>query len=218
MILNFLFSQMVISCIVKCKSVSHFLSKNLFVQINGRSSWIQVGKSMLRSHLHHSPIRWTEKKLNVIHTKSTTSESLKRLFSLIGPERYKMAAAVGLLVISSSVTMAIPFAMGKVIDIIYSMDQLKLENKLDKTSVENENITWSDSQRQLIMKNLEKVCGALIGVFIIGGMANFGRVYLMRMISQRVAARIRSSVYSSIGTYKNYVIIYEYFQNRFNYL
>ena len=53
--------------------------------------------------------------------------------------------------------MTIPFCLGKVIDIIYTGDT---ENT---------------------KKNLNKVCLTLLGIFIIGGICNFGRVYLMRV-------------------------------------
>jgi ATP-binding cassette subfamily B (MDR/TAP) protein 10 len=70
---------------------------------------------------------------------------------------------VGLLLISSSVTMAVPFCMGKVIDIINT----------------------AADQEQLI-SNLNIVCMVLVGVFVVGGLANFGRVYLMQIAGQRI--------------------------------
>lgn len=65
--------------------------------------------------------------------------------------------AIGLLFISSCVTMSIPFCLGKVIDIIYKGDPKETT------------------------ANLNRVCAALLGVFLIGSLCNFGRVYLMRM-------------------------------------
>ena len=63
-----------------------------------------------------------------------------------------ISAAVGLLFVSSGVTMAVPFALGRVIDTIYSMDQVK-DNKEKKRQFE---------------KNLKSLCAALTGIFIIG--------------------------------------------------
>lgn len=60
-----------------------------------------------------------------------------------------------MLVISSAVTMTVPFGLGKVIDVIYTADAEKMK------------------------KNLKKLCAILTGVFVIGGLCNFGRVYLM---------------------------------------
>ena len=66
----------------------------------------------------------------IVQDKKSYAKSIKRLLSLAGPEKYPLAAAISLLVISSSVTMSIPFALGKVIDIIYSMDQIKTKANL----------------------------------------------------------------------------------------
>ena len=89
--------------------------------------------------------------------------------------------------------MSVPFALGKVIDIIYSMDQIKTLSKEDK----NEPVAASDKKdgvKAKIEANLKTVCGVLVGVFAVGAAANFGRVYLMRVISQRITARYHRHV------------------------
>lgn len=65
------------------------------------------------------------------------------------------AGAICLLLVSSTVTMAVPFALGKVIDIIYTADPNQMR------------------------QNLNTLCSVLLGVFLIGSVCNFGRVYLM---------------------------------------
>lgn len=65
--------------------------------------------------------------------------------------------AICLLFISSTVTMAIPFALGKVIDVIYTKDSAKMR------------------------ENLNKLCLTLTAVFLLGAACNFGRVYLMNL-------------------------------------
>ena len=79
-------------------------------------------------------------------SRSATSGSsdFKRILALALPERYRLGAAIGLLVVSSSISMAVPYAIGKIIDIIYNLDQLK-----DKTDQE--------TQKQLIRDRLKKV-------------------------------------------------------------
>ncbi len=67
------------------------------------------------------------------------------------------SAAVGLLLISSSVSMVVPFGIGKVIDIIYT-----------------------NSGEGNVTDRLKDIYAVLIGIFLLGGAANFGRVYLMR--------------------------------------
>ena len=79
--------------------------------------------------------------------------------------------------------MAVPFCLGKVIDVIYTTDSNKMKENLNKLSV------------------------ALLGIFIIGGLCNFGRVYLMSISgthyfeNSKVAGRGRN-VYASIKQMK----------------
>lgn len=77
-----------------------------------------------------------------------------------------LIAAVGFLVIASSVTMSAPFFLGKVIDTIYS------------------------SSTEDFTASLTSLCFILTGVFLCGGAANAARVYLMQ-ISGEVSTRIR---------------------------
>ena len=66
-----------------------------------------------------------------------------------------VSGAICLLLVSSSVTMAVPFFLGKVIDVIYTTDTEKMKD------------------------NLNKLCIGLLGIFVVGGLCNFGRIYLM---------------------------------------
>ncbi|XP_047028238.1 ATP-binding cassette sub-family B member 10, mitochondrial [Helicoverpa zea] len=114
----------------------------------------------------------TTKKINV---KLKTSE-LKRLFTLAEPEKWTLAGAIGFLIISSSVTMAIPFSLGQVLDIIYS----------------------STSDLASAREKLDTLCLMLCGVFLVGGLCNFGRVYLMSISGQRMTQSLRRQVYGAI--------------------
>lgn len=66
------------------------------------------------------------------------------------------SGGVACLIVSSTITMCVPYALGRILDII----------ALDKDSIEATKIKLSD------------FCLILCGVFLIGGFANFGRVYL----------------------------------------
>ena len=68
--------------------------------------------------------------------------------------------------------MAVPLGIGKVIDTIYTQN--------DDTNV---------TER---LKGIYKI---LIGVFVIGGVANFGRVYLMRVSGEGLS--FTAAVFSS---------------------
>ncbi|XP_022913291.1 ATP-binding cassette sub-family B member 10, mitochondrial [Onthophagus taurus] len=99
-----------------------------------------------------------------------------RLFSLAKPERWKLLGAVSLLLVSSTVTMAVPFSLGKILDIIY-------------TSTEE-----IDAARA----KLNKVCAVLLTVFFVGAICNFGRIYIMSTAGYRMTQALRLKVFSSV--------------------
>ncbi|KAG8239248.1 hypothetical protein J437_LFUL010638, partial [Ladona fulva] len=108
-----------------------------------------------------------------IGSKPQLSE-VNRLISLAKPEKWRLTGAVALLLISSSVTMAVPFCLGKVIDVIYTTNPEQMR------------------------ENLKALSLVLVGVFLIGGLCNFGRVYLMSISGQRITQALRTKVFSSI--------------------
>jgi len=121
----------------------------------------------------------------MVDRSGSKKKEIYRLLSLAVPERFRLAAAIGLLVISSAVTMSVPFALGKIIDIIYNLDQLKNSDQ--------------ETQKEAIRDRLKIVCLGLTGVFLLGGLCNFGRVYLMRVSGQNITANLRNKVFSSIA-------------------
>uniref|UniRef100_A0A0K8SJ49 ATP-binding cassette sub-family B member 10, mitochondrial n=2 Tax=Lygus hesperus TaxID=30085 RepID=A0A0K8SJ49_LYGHE len=106
--------------------------------------------------------------------KKVSGNELRRIFSLARPESWRLTGAIILLFVSSSISMAVPFALGKVIDLIYTTD--------------------ADTMN----RNINIVCGALLAIFLVGGFCNFGRVYLMNMASQRITRNLRENVFRSI--------------------
>ncbi|KAM6950284.1 LOW QUALITY PROTEIN: ATP-binding cassette sub-family B member 10, mitochondrial [Lycodopsis pacificus] len=105
-------------------------------------------------------------------------DDVKRIWRLAQPERWRMAAALGFLTVSSGVTMSAPFLLGKVIDTIYT------------TGTDTETMTAS----------LTSLCIMLTGVFLCGAAANAARVYLMQTSGQQIVRNLRASLFSSILT------------------
>lgn len=103
-------------------------------------------------------------------------DDLRRILTLAHPERLKLSAAVGFLVVSSAVTMSAPFFLGRVIDTIYT--------------------TGADTET--MAASLTSLCIVLTGVFLCGGAANAARVYLMQTSGQKIVRDLRASLYSSI--------------------
>ncbi|XP_014259486.1 ATP-binding cassette sub-family B member 10, mitochondrial isoform X2 [Cimex lectularius] len=106
--------------------------------------------------------------------KKVSQSELKKVLLLAKPEAWNLSGAVILLLASSAITMSVPFALGKVIDLIYNSDKVKMR------------------------ENINIVCGVLLAVFIVGGLCNFGRVYLMNVSAQKITKALREKVFHSI--------------------
>ncbi|XP_074617350.1 ATP-binding cassette sub-family B member 10, mitochondrial-like isoform X2 [Acropora palmata] len=103
-------------------------------------------------------------------------EDISRVVLLAEPEYKKLAGAMGLLLVSSAITMFAPFSMGKIIDFIY---------------------VSSENPSQMV-NTLSYVCKILCGVYLLGGAASFGRVYLIHISGQKIIAKLRKTLFSSI--------------------
>ena len=101
-------------------------------------------------------------------------DELRKLFRLAEPEKGRIGAAILLLILSSGVTMSVPYFLGRIIDMLQSYKQDELRRRLKQTTF------------------------ALVGIFALGAVANFGRVYLILTTSQRIIKRVREQVFQSI--------------------
>lgn len=106
--------------------------------------------------------------------KAKRRSELRTLILLAAPEKWTLMQAIALLLVSSSVTMAVPFCFGKVIDVI---------NTVERTNMK---------------ENLNRLTLALFVVFLIGGVSNFGRVYLMSTAGYRITQSLRKQAYAAI--------------------
>ncbi|OAD54816.1 ATP-binding cassette sub-family B member 10, mitochondrial [Eufriesea mexicana] len=107
-------------------------------------------------------------------TKKKKASEIKNLLVLAAPEKWRLFGAITFLLISSTITMAVPFCLGKLIDIIYTND--KKDTK----------------------KNLNQFCIILFGIFVIGSLCNFCRVYLMSTAGHRITQSLRKQLYAVI--------------------
>ncbi|KAJ2762646.1 ATP-binding cassette permease mdl1 [Coemansia sp. BCRC 34490] len=104
-----------------------------------------------------------------------TGKTWMRLLRLARPEYKMLGGAVGFLFVSSSITMAVPFAMGKIIDMV----------------------TNTEAAIPLGL-TLKQAFVGLGGVFVLGAAANAGRVVLIRTAGERMVARLRRLVFDRI--------------------
>ncbi|AEO63268.1 uncharacterized protein THITE_2108283 [Thermothielavioides terrestris NRRL 8126] len=97
-----------------------------------------------------------------------------RLIKIARPEVGWLAAAFLLLLISSAVTMSIPFSVGRIMD-------LSTKGPVDEV--------------QIFGLTLRQFFYGLGAVLTLGATANFGRIILLRIVGERVVARLRSQLY-----------------------
>lgn len=106
-------------------------------------------------------------------SKATMGE-IWRLIKIARPEIRWLALAFFFLVTSSSVTMLIPFSVGRILD---------LATKGDVEDI------------RLFGFTLNQFFMGLAAILTLGAIANFGRVILLRIVGERVVARLRCQLY-----------------------
>ncbi|CAH0018289.1 unnamed protein product [Clonostachys rhizophaga] len=101
-------------------------------------------------------------------------DEIWRLIKVARPELRWLAIALVFLVFSSSVSMAIPFTVGRILDVA--------------TKDESEDI-------KLFGLTLNQFFIGLGTILTLGAMSTFGRVVILRIVGERVVARLRSQLY-----------------------
>lgn len=105
-------------------------------------------------------------------TDPTDNSSVAKLIELAKPERKQLSIAIGLLLVSSSVSMLVPLTIGKLIDFFSSPEQATFFGL-----------------------SFPVAAGLLAVTFCVGAAANAGRAILMRLSGQRIVARVRNESY-----------------------
>jgi len=94
-----------------------------------------------------------------------------RLLGIARPEAATLSLAVVFLLISSGITMTLPFSIGKI---------------LDAASLE---------KGELFGLKLEHFFIALGSLFAVGAAANYGRIVLLRIVGERIVTKLRSQLF-----------------------
>ncbi|KAK9247526.1 P-loop containing nucleoside triphosphate hydrolase protein [Lipomyces tetrasporus] len=110
--------------------------------------------------------------------KTAAFNDIIRLFKLAKKEAWPLTGAFVLLCLSSGVTLAVPFSIGKILDIATN-------SALDNT---------------IFGMTLPQFYGVLGVVFVLGCTANFGRVAILRIVGERLVSRLRSQLYKQTVT------------------
>ena len=103
-----------------------------------------------------------------------------RLIKIARPEAKVLGAAFVLLLVSSSITMSIPFSIGKILDIA--------------TAGGAAGVTGG-SEAMLFGLNITTFYAALASVLAVGAVSNYGRIIILRIVGERIVARLRSKLF-----------------------
>jgi len=103
---------------------------------------------------------------------------LGRLLSLLKPEKYSFSAAIGLLGISTAVTLSVPLCVQRTVDTIFGANTPSLGPFSDFT--------------------IEQICYGFCGIFVVGALANVGRIWFIQTASARVVKDLRYDVYKAL--------------------
>uniref|UniRef100_A0A060T128 ARAD1C13288p n=1 Tax=Blastobotrys adeninivorans TaxID=409370 RepID=A0A060T128_BLAAD len=101
----------------------------------------------------------------------STRGDIMRLFSLVRGERLSLAFAIMCLLVSSAVSVSLPTMIGKILD------------------------ATNDQNAEIFGLPLNYFYPALGAVFVVGGIANYGRVVLLRTTGERLVAKLRARLY-----------------------
>jgi putative ABC transport system ATP-binding protein len=106
-----------------------------------------------------------------------------RLIKIARPEVKILGVAFVLLLMSSSITMSIPFSIGKILDIA--------------TSGASKAAAGADEapKDMLFGLSINTFYMALAGILATGAAANYGRIIILRIVGERVVARLRSNLF-----------------------
>ena len=108
-----------------------------------------------------------------------------RLIRIARPEAKTLLVAFAFLLISSSITMSIPFSIGKILDIA--------TKGAAKTA--GDGADTDDEQPMLFGLNITTFYLALGSVLAVGAAANYGRIIILRIVGERIVARLRSRLF-----------------------
>ena len=98
-----------------------------------------------------------------------------RLIKIARPEAGVLGWAFLFLLVSSSISMVIPFSIGKFLDVATS--------------------AGSGGSPQLYGFDLTTLYMALAGTLVVGASANYGRILILRIVGERIVTRLRSNLF-----------------------
>lgn len=149
----------------------------------GEDDEAEFGKSEKASQASHINLSARLSKEGASQSQSAGFGEVWRLIRIARPEIKILGVAFVLLLISSSITMSIPFSIGKILDIATS----GASKETSGVDVAQEGMLFG-----LSINTFYIALGAILAT---GAAANYGRIIILRIVGERVVARLRSSLF-----------------------
>lgn len=124
-----------------------------------------------------------------------------RLFELARPEYGTLFAALLCLIGTSSVSMLLPLLIGKIIDSAKEKDEVQVHGEEHKAC--SFDIFEDEGKKIFGLSPLPFYSGLLV-IFTAGALANFGRIYLLRVVGEKIVAQLRSRLFAKILSQDSY--------------
>lgn len=105
-----------------------------------------------------------------------SSREFRRLFALVKQEKWQLAAALSLLVVSSGIGLSLPAVIGKLLDVVNDPSP--------------EKVIWGMPLNNFLV--------GLTGVFIVGSFASYSRIVLLRSIGERLVTKLRARAFRNL--------------------
>lgn len=133
---------------------------------------------------------------------------IANLLKLARPELKLLLAALSCLIVTSSVTMTLPLLVGKIIDTA-NPDKTgpKASASADGASASasaTDGASASTDDSMFFGLTESQFYAASVTVFSIGAISNFGRIYMLKLVGEKLVARLRSRLFLKILSQDSY--------------
>ncbi|KAF2453969.1 hypothetical protein BDY21DRAFT_116292 [Lineolata rhizophorae] len=130
------------------------------------------------------------------HSQSSGFDEVWRLIKVARPEARTLLLACAFLLVSSTITMSIPFSIGKILDIAVKAHGDGAGAHGDEAASEGGRDAIADATKATLFGlDMTTFYAALAGVLFVGATANYGRIVLLRIVGERIVTRLRSRLY-----------------------
>ncbi|KAI9800020.1 MAG: ATP-binding cassette permease mdl1 [Piccolia ochrophora] len=115
-----------------------------------------------------------------------------RLIKIASPEKKMLGVAFSFLLVSSAITMSIPFSIGKILDIATHASETG--EMIFGLGINEFYLALAGVRPESHVRTIYKILTAM-KVLAVGAASNYGRIIVLRIVGERVVARLRSQLF-----------------------